>query len=269
MTVRLTILGCGSSGGVPRPGGPGGRGDWGVCDPNNPKNHRTRSSVLIDRIGADSTTRVLIDTSPDLRTQLLRAQVDHLDAVVFTHDHADQTHGIDDVRALYYAQGLRPIPCYWDDETKASLLPRFAYVFEGARGYSPIYEAHMLPPPGVPFEIAGPGGDVRLTPIAQDHGSCRSLGFRCGALAYSNDVVNLDDAAFEILAGVHTWVVDCLRYTPHPTHAHLEKTLGWIARLKPARAILTNLHIDLDFEALRAQLPDGVEPAYDGMVIEG
>jgi phosphoribosyl 1,2-cyclic phosphate phosphodiesterase len=267
MTLRLTILGCGSSGGVPRPGGPDGRGDWGVCDPSNPKNIRTRSSVLLDQIGPLGTTRVVIDTAPDLRTQLLAAKVDHIDAVVFTHDHADQTHGIDDVRPLYYAHGSVPIPCYWNAPTRDTLLPRFAYAFMGARGYPPIYDARMLPDPGVAFAIDGPGGVMRLIAIDQDHGGSVSLGFRCGDIAYSNDVVELDDRAFDLLAGVKLWVVDCLRYKPHPTHAHLEKTLSWIARLKPERAVLSNLHIDLDYETLRRELPSWVEPAYDGMVL--
>lgn len=264
--THITILGCGSSGGVPRVGGKHGEGDWGVCDPENPKNRRTRSSILISRQGNDGITQILVDTSPDLREQLLATHVTHLDAVLFSHDHADQTHGIDDVRPLVYAN-KKAIDAYWDAPTQKSLGRRFSYIFEGRGTYPAVMNAHDMPAPGQTLTITGAGGDISTIPILQDHGGGPSLGFRFGNMAYSNDVVNLNDTAFAQLQNLDVWIVDALRYTPHPTHAHLEKTLSWIERLKPKRAILTNLHIDMDYETLRRELPSGVEPAYDGMVI--
>ncbi len=266
MSLHMTILGCGSSGGVPRLGGPDGAGDWGACDPHDPRNRRSRCSILVTRQGAGGQTTVLVDTAPDLRQQLLHHRVRRLDAVLFSHDHADQTHGLDDVRPLFYARG-QSIPCYWDAPTQASLFPRFTYAFTGSKGYPAILDPRPMPAPGTDFSIPGAGGDLPVRAILQDHGSCASLGFRFGDMAYSNDVVGLDDAAFEQLAGVRVWVVDCLRYAPHPTHAHLDKTLGWIARLQPQLAVLTNLHIDLDYATLAAQLPAGVIPAHDGLVL--
>ena len=252
--MRFTILGCGSSTGVPRLGP-----DWGACDPTNPKNARSRCSILVEQ-GA---TKVLVDTSPDLRQQLLAAKVTRLSGVIWTHEHADQCHGIDDLRMIYlYNHG--PVEGYADRRTLDVLLDRFGYCFVKPKGspYPPIITPHQIEGR---FHI----GELDILPIEQDHGTIPSLGFRFGDMAYSNDVVNLSDAAFEALAGVKTWVVDAMRYTPHPTHAHVARALEWIERLKPERAILTNLHIDLDFETLRRELPKGVEPAYDGMVIEG
>ncbi len=259
---RLTLLGTGSSGGVPRVGG-----DWGVCDPNEPRNRRTRCSALLDRMGPDGTmTRVLIDTSPDLREQLLAANVRALDGLVFTHDHADQTHGIDDVRALVNIM-RRPIQTHMDAVTRQSLTARFRYCFEGMGGYPPILQTMPDIIPYNQFTVMGSGGGVTLLPVDMEHGRIRCCGFRIGGLAYCNDVNELPEASLEHLRGLDVLVVDALRYTPHPSHANLEKALGWIADLKPARAVLTNMHVDLDYRTLQGELPDGVEPGYDGMEI--
>ena len=261
-TLRVTILGCGSSGGVPRVGG-----DWGVCDPREPRNRRTRCGLLLQRWrgGAEQgeATTVLIDTSPDLREQLLAANVTRIDAIVFSHDHADQTHGIDDVRALAIRMRRR-IPAYMDETTRATLEHRFRYVFHGEGGYPAILSIVGGLEPHAPVEIDGPGGALSLKPLLQDHGGIPSLGFRFGAIAYSNDVAQLPDETLAALNGLDLWIVDALRYAPHPTHAHLERTLGWIAAIKPRRTILTNLHIDLDYRTLERELPRGVEPAHDG-----
>jgi len=252
--MKVTILGCGSSGGVPRIGN-----DWGVCDPTNPKNRRRRCSILVQ----ENDTTVLIDTSPDLREQLLDANVSDLDGVVWTHDHADQSHGLDDLRAIAIRHRRR-VNVWGDDVTLKRLKAKFGYCFpEGTTGAYPAILSDSL--------IEGPFtiGDIHLIPFVQDHGSMISLGFRMDGISYANDVVDLDDNAFEIMAGSEVLIVDALRYTPHPTHAHLDRALEWIERVNPARAILTNMHVDLDYETLKAELPDGVVPAYDGMVIEG
>lgn len=269
MTARLefTILGCGSSGGVPR-----ADGDWGVCDPANPKNFRLRCSLLVRRLGegprgAAQATTALIDASPELRIQTARANVKRVDAVLLTHDHADQVHGLDDVRAFFLRQQAR-IPCWMDAVTDESLMRRFGYIFEGEGGYPAICDRQAIPAHGTPWDVTGPSGAIPVVTFDQDHGGVRSVGYRFGGVAYSSDVVGLDDAAFEALAGLDVWIVDALRRRPHPTHAHLDLALQWIERAKPRRAILTNMHIDLDYEQLRAELPPGVEPAYDGMTFE-
>jgi phosphoribosyl 1,2-cyclic phosphate phosphodiesterase len=263
MSLSVRILGCGSSGGVPRLGGADGAGNWGVCDPAEPKNRRSRCSILV-RSGA---TQILVDTSPDLRQQLLKARVARLDGILITHDHADQTHGMDDLRVLALAQGGRKLDMWSDRFALDSLRRKFGYIFETppGRDYPAIVAAHELPEPFAPFEIAGPGGPVPVLAFGQGHGRIRSLGFRFGPVAYSPDADALDEAAFAALDGVECWIVDALRRTPHPSHAHLARTLAWIARVRPRRAILTNMHIDLDYAALKAELPPGVEPAFDGM----
>jgi phosphoribosyl 1,2-cyclic phosphate phosphodiesterase len=263
MSMRVTIMGCGSSGGVPRVGG-----DWGACDPANPKNRRMRCGLLIEKfsevVGQGTATTILIDTPPDLREQVLRAEVKRLDAIVYTHDHADQTHGIDDVRPFFHRRGA-PIPTYMDAATATALRARFGYVFAGAREYPAIMSVERLLEPREPFHITGPGGGVALTPLLQDHGSVMSLGFRCGDWAYSNDVVRMPEETLAALTGLDVWIVDALRDTPHPTHASVSQALAWAERLSPARTILTNLHVDLDYEALRRRLPENVEPAFDGL----
>lgn len=259
--LEVTILGSGSSGGVPR-----ADGEWGACDPANPKNLRSRCSLLVRRRGegAEAETTVLVDTSPDLRIQTALAGAKRLDAVLLTHDHADQMHGLDDVRAFFLRQRAR-LPVWMDPPTTESALRRFGYVFAGEAGYPAICDARALPAHGVDWAVDGPSGPVPVRTFDQDHGAVRSVGYRFGGIAYSSDVVDLDEAAFGALAGLDVWIVDALRYRPHPTHAHVERTLDWIARVKPRRAILTNLHIDLDYETLRKELPAGVEPAYDGL----
>jgi phosphoribosyl 1,2-cyclic phosphate phosphodiesterase len=265
--LEVIILGCGSSTGVPRLGGPDGAGDWGACDPTNPKNRRRRCSILVRRRDAQGVTEVLVDTAPDLREQLLDARCGHLDGVLITHDHADQTHGLDDLRTIAYRNRHR-VDVYSDASCLAELKRKFGYTFETppGSGYPPILTAREIAA-GEPFEIAGAGGAVPVLPYIQQHGRIHSLGFRFGPLAYSPDVNAVPEEAFAALEGVRCWIVDTLRYTPHPTHANVEMALEWIARVKPVRAILTNLHMDLDYETLRRELPAGVEPAYDGMTI--
>lgn len=262
--LEITILGSGSSGGVPR-----ADGEWGACDPAEPKNLRSRCSLLVRRKGegAERETTVVVDTSPDFRIQTALAGAKRLDAVLFTHDHADQVHGIDDVRAFFLRQRAR-VPAFMDAQTEASLMRRFGYIFEGEGGYPAICDRHPLPPHGTTWSIDGPSGAIPVTTFDQDHGGVRSVGYRFGGVAYSSDVVNLDEAAFEALAGTEVWIVDALRWRPHPTHAHVERTLEWIAQVQPARAILTNLHIDLDYADLGSKLPAGVDVAYDGLRLE-
>lgn len=261
--LELTILGCGSSGGVPR-----ADGNWGVCNPAEPKNRRSRCSLLVRRLdGEADPTTVLVDTSPDLRLQTAAAGARRIDAVLFTHDHADQTHGIDDLRA-FFIRHRRRIPAYMEPYTRSRLFERFAYIFRDQIGYPAICEEVALPPYGTPFAIDGPSGAVPVTTFDQAHGDIRSVGYRFGDAAYSSDVSDLDDAALAALEGLELWIVDALRWTPHPTHAHVDKALQWIAAVRPERAVLTNLHIDLDYAELKRRLPAGVEPAYDGMSLQ-
>lgn len=262
MTLTFTILGCGSSMGVPRPAL-----GWGACDPKNPKNRRRRTSMLVERHGPKGVTRVLIDTSPDLREQLLDANVDWLDGVLFTHGHADHTHGIDDLRPLFVHRRRR-VDAYLDEPTSKDVMSRFRYCFEKPPGsdYPPIMTEHRIRP-GQTVTVSGEGGDIEALPILQRHGEIPSLGFRFGGLAYSCDLSGVPDESLPALAGLDVWIVDALRYTPHPSHFSLSDALVWIERIKPRRAILTNMHSDLDYEALRSELPAGVEPAFDGMKI--
>jgi phosphoribosyl 1,2-cyclic phosphate phosphodiesterase len=256
--LEITILGSGSSGGVPR-----GDGDWGACDPAEPRNRRTRCSMLARRRGPDGDTTVLIDTSPDLREQMLSAEVKALDAVLYTHDHADQTHGIDDLRVFAIRRRQR-IPAWMDRATRDALVPRFPYIFESIEGYPAILDLRDIPEHGTPWGVDGPGGVIPVVTFDQGHGPIRSVGYRMGSVAYSSDVSDLDDAAFEALTGCKLWIVDALRWTAHPTHSHVDKTLEWIARSGVERAVLTNLHIDLDYEALSRSVPANVEVGYDG-----
>lgn len=263
--MKVTILGCGSSGGVPRIGGADGRGDWGACDPAEPRNRRRRCSILVE----NGPTRILVDCSPDMREQLIDARVGTLEAVFITHDHADQSHGIDDLRMI--AQNMmRRVPVFAGTEALAVLRQRFAYCFEPATNgaYPAILEAHEIARPYRDIIVGPPGAAIPVRAFDQDHGSMISQGFRFGPVAYSSDVVNLDDEAFAALEGVECWIVDALRYRPHPTHAHVDKALAWIERVRPKRAILTNLHVDLDYRTLRNSLPGCTEPAYDGMTIQ-
>ena len=263
--LRFTILGCGSSGGVPR-----ADGVWGRCDPQEPRNRRSRCSMLVQRVadaGGEAETTVLIDTSPDLRWQTSAANVRRLDAVLYTHDHADQAHGIDDLR-VFFLTSRRRTPCYMDPVTTATLMRRFDYIFETRSGYPAICEPRALPPHDEPWEVQGPSGAIPILNFDQDHGSIRSVGYRIGPVGYCSDVVGLPESAMAALAGVEIFIIDALRDQPHPTHAHVAMALDWIAELKPARGVLTNMHSDLDYNELRGRLPPGIEPAYDGMVIE-
>ena len=261
MSLRFTILGCGSSGGVPRIGG-----DWGDCDPTNPKNRRRRCSMLIEQTGPGGVTRVLIGASPEMREQMLDAGVGRLDGVVFTHSHADHTHGIDDLRQIVFNMRDR-LPVWADGPTEAALIARFGYAFVQPQGspYPPILELRTIGQGA--FDVPGAGGPVRLVPFTADHGSIDALGFVVGGLAYLPDAVACPETSWPHLEGLEVWVVDALRRKPHPTHAHLEMTLGWIARAKAKRSVITNMHLDMDYATLAAELPPGVEPAFDGMVI--
>jgi phosphoribosyl 1,2-cyclic phosphate phosphodiesterase len=259
--LRVTILGCGSSPGVPRIGS-----DWGACDPAEPKNRRLRCSILLERIAADGgVTRVLVDTGPDIRAQLLAAGVGTLDGVVYTHSHADHTHGIDDLRSIVLNMH-RLVNVYGDTATLARLNEAFGYCFQTAPGssYPPILQAHTVTP-GTPFAIDGAGGAITVTPFRQIHGDIETLGLRAGALAYSCDVSALPEASLPALADLDVWIVDALRYTPHPSHFSLSETLAWIDRLRPRHAVLTHMHLDLDYQTVRREVPATVEPAYDGL----
>ncbi len=263
MTLRITILGCGSSTGVPRVGN-----DWGACNPDNPKNRRRRCSILVEKIALEGRTTVLIDTSPDLREQLLAASVKRIDGVIYTHDHADHTHGIDDLRMMCYAQ-RRKVDIWADPRTLGLLRRRFDYCFETPPGssYPAIVKAHTIEN-FAPVTITGAGGDVVFQPFRQIHGDIDTLGLKVGRAAYSCDLNDLPQEALPHLQDLDLWILNTLRYTPHPSHLTLTSALDWIERVEPRRAVLTHLHIDIDYDTIAAQLPPGVVPAFDGMVQE-
>lgn len=267
MTLSFTILGCGSSGGVPRVGQ-----GWGKCDPNNPKNRRRRCSILVSR-GADDAaaqgvTQVLVDTGPDLREQLIDAQIRRLDAILYTHPHADHTHGVDDLRGLVILNG-RKIPAYMDEPTSRSLTHKFDYVFVTPPGsyYPPLLTEHRLHL-GRPATIDGPGGAIEATPFRLDHGDMDALGFRFGDVAYTPDLHAIPPESESYLEGLDLWIIDALRHQRHGTHLSVGQALALTERFKPRRAVLTDLHVDLDYEALKAILPPHVTPAFDGMRLE-
>jgi phosphoribosyl 1,2-cyclic phosphate phosphodiesterase len=253
--MRVTILGCGASGGVPLI-----RGEWGECDPKNPKNRRRRASIAVE----EKQTTLIVDTSPDLREQCLSAQLQKIDGVLYTHDHADHTHGIDELRAFLYHQ-KKPIPLYGNGETITFLKNRFGYAFPADEMRPDIYrafvQANIIEGP---FQV----GDIPIIPFVQGHGYTTSIGYRFDKVAYSTDVVDLDDSVFETLRGIDIWIVDCIAMDPRPTHSHLAKTLEWIKRVEPRQAYLTHMSHLLDYDKLLKVLPKGVLPAYDGLVIE-
>jgi len=263
MTVELTILGCGSSSGVPRIGN-----DWGECDPNEPKNRRLRCSALVEKRGEYGCTTVLIDTGPDLRQQMLAENVVHLDAVFYTHAHADHLHGIDDLRTFWLLDRAK-VPVYMDDPTFQRANSAFKYCFEKPEGsnYPPILEHHAIVP-GVPVEIVGDGGSLVVEPITVVHGEIDALGFRIGDAAYIPDVSDIPDSSFNRLKTLDLLVLDCLRRNPHPSHFCLEESLRWTHRIAPRKAIFTNLHCDLDYGRLRDELPEHIEPAFDGLRVD-
>jgi phosphoribosyl 1,2-cyclic phosphate phosphodiesterase len=263
MTLTLTILGCGSSAGVPRPAL-----GWGKCDPNNPKNRRRRCSLLVEGTAKQGKTSIVIDTSPDLREQLIDANVDHIDAVFLTHEHADQTHGIDDLRSVVLHMRRR-IPVYLSESCGKDIMHRFSYCFISPPGseYPPILNAHSVEA-GQSRDIDGKGGQVQLNAFLVQHGNIPALGYRIKDIAYSPDLSDIPQQSWPYLENLDLWIVDGLRYAPHPSHFSVADALSWIERFRPRRAVITNMHSDLDYEVLRQSLPEGVVPAYDGMQIE-
>ena len=260
---RATILGCGASAGVPRIGN-----DWGACDPSEPKNRRTRCSLLLERFdGGDRPTRILVDSGPDMRAQLLSANVDFIDAVIFTHSHADHVHGIDDLR-IFWQKTNKLVDVYADDTTAAHIERAFGYCFRTSPGglYPSMLKRHRMSV-GTPLTVKGAGGPLTVTPFRQIHGDTDSIGLRVGEFAYSCDVSDLPQDSQSYLTHLDVWIVDALRYRPHPTHFSVAEVCAWISRLKPRRAILTHLHCDLDYATLKRELPPSIEPAYDGMTI--
>ncbi|MBL4616457.1 MAG: MBL fold metallo-hydrolase [Robiginitomaculum sp.] len=263
-SLTFRILGCGSSGGVPRIGN-----SWGVCDPDEPKNRRSRCSLLVSKVKNSNETKILVDTSPDMREQLLAAQCSMLDAVLYTHDHADQTHGLDDLRPISYMMGKK-IPTFVDSVTRKTLLRRFDYAFQQSENsaYPAIMKAVDMPLLGESFDIKGQGGSISVIPFQLEHGpNVQALGFRFDSVVYTPDVSDIPDVSVDVINGCDVWIIDALRPEPHPTHFHLNQALSWIDRLKPKKAVLTNMHISMDYQMLREQLPANVIPAYDGMEI--
>ena len=258
--LRFTLLGTGSSGGVPRLGG-----HWGQCDPTEPRNRRRRCSMLAERETDEGTTTVLIDTGPDMREQLLDAGVGRLDAVIWTHSHADHIHGLDDLRMIVFNMRKR-LNVWADAPTRADLSARFGYAFIQPEGstYPPILNMHAIEGD---VTISGAGGDITFTPFLVNHGAIDALGFRIGDLAYLPDVAQMNDAAWAAVQNLDCWILDALRRDPHPTHSHLAQSLEWIERAAPRRAVLTNMHIDMDYATVAAETPDHIVPAYDGMTI--
>ena len=263
MSYSATILGCGSSAGVPRVAQ-----GWGACDPSNPRNRRRRCALLVSREGVAGSTEIVVDLGPDIREQLLDARVMHIDAILLTHAHADHIHGIDDVRPYVIEHG-RLLPVYMDAPTSAGVREKFGYIFRTPEGsqYPPLLREHGLTP-GRKVVLDGPGGPVDALPILFRHGDIDALGFRFGDLAYTPDVSDIPPESAKLLEGLDVWIIDALRYRRHPSHLTVAEALSWIERLKPRRAILTNLHTDLDYATLERELPLNVIPAFDGLRIE-
>ncbi|MDQ2893507.1 MAG: MBL fold metallo-hydrolase [Pseudomonadota bacterium] len=252
--MKVRILGSGTSSGVPRIGN-----DWGACDPAEPRNRRLRSSILVEH----RDTRILIDTSPDMREQFLAADIATIDAVIWTHDHADHCHGIDDLRQVYHA--LRaPVAGYARPDTLAALTDRFAYAFAGRDGYPPTIAAAALPDR---LTIGG----VAITAVDQPHGSIHSVGLRFEAdgvaIGYATDFNEMTTDMASLYQGLDVWIVDALRRAPHPTHPDLATVIGWVERFAPRQTALVHMDHTMDYATLCAELPDGVEPGYDGLVL--
>lgn len=269
---RAIILGCGSSGGVPRIGGDDGQGDWGDCDPSNPKNRRLRCSLYLEQsttpdFSEEKTTRILVDTTPDMRAQLLHNRIRTLDAVLYTHDHADHTHGLDDLRPVVF-NIKRILPVWADKITGKTLMQRFSYAFEQPvnSAYTPILSLHLLEA-GKQIHVHGPGGTINVLPLEVDHGRIKALGFRFDNLAYIPDVSFISNTVLSQLGKLEYFIIDALQYKPHPTHANLEQALAWIKQVKPAQAILTNMHIDMDHAKLCDKTDTFIHPAFDNMVV--
>ena len=258
--LSFTILGCGSSGGVPRLGG-----NWGDCDPNNSKNQRSRCSLLVELTGTEGITRVLIDTSPDMRSQLLKANVGKLDGVVYTHEHADHVHGIDDLRMIFFNMRRR-INVWADIKTQEALYQKFGYTFIQPEGspYPPILKMSTIESQ---FSIQGEGGEITFNPFEVQHGTITSLGFRINDVTYIPDISEMNENAWAQIKKTNIWILDALRRTPHQSHTHLSQSLEWIEKSAVKKGILTNMHIDMDYETLTNELPKNVEPAFDGMKI--
>ena len=262
--LTATILGCASSAGVPRVGQ-----GWGACDPSEPRNRRRRCALLLERTGPEGVTTVLIDIGPDIREQLIGADVRRLDGVLVTHPHADHIHGIDDLRPIYLRAGRR-IDIHMDEPTALRVRDAFSYVFQTPPGSSyPPMATDLRLSAGSPCTIAGPGGPIEATPFDLNHGEINALGFRIGKLAYTPDVKRIPDASRALLEGLDVWIIDALRDRPHPSHFSLAEALAEIEAMRPKQAVLTNLHTDLDYETLRKRLPEHIVPAYDGMRVEG
>ena len=262
--LRITVLGTGSSGGVPRigPAGP----NWGACDPSNPRNRRRRCALLVQRINPEGQTSVLIDAGPDVREQLIGAGAGMLDAVIFTHDHADHVHGIDDLRMVVFNRRSR-LPTWMNEQTERTLRGRFGYAFETPPGsfYPPILDLNRI---DGPVTVTGAGGPVTAEPFAVPHGDIEALSFRIGPLVYTPDIKTMNAIAREMLKGADCWIVDALRHKAHVSHASVEDAVSWIAEAALPRAFLTNLHVDLDYAELDAMTPPNVHPAHDGLVLE-
>lgn len=251
--MEIILLGCGSSGGVPLI-----TGEWGDCNPNNPKNRRRRSSVLVKTHGKT----ILIDASPDLREQLLEAKVNQIDAIILTHDHADHIFGLPEMRQLYFINGHKPIPVFANHQTLVSAVQAFTYAFQPiSKGYPPFLESHVIEPGTM--EIF----DIPFTFFEQDHGFGNiSYGIRVGNFGYSTDFLTLNEKAFEALEGLDLWIVDCLRLEEHPTHTHMDRTLAYIDKVKPKQAVLTHMAHQLDYDVALNRCPEHVVPGCDGMV---
>ncbi len=261
--LRFTILGCGSSPGTPRIGD-----DWGKCNPDNPKNRRRRSSILVQRISETGITTVVVDTGPDFREQMLDAGVDFAEGVLYSHGHADHIHGIDDLRGFAINRRQR-VDIYADELTSRRLHEGFRYCFERPEGsyYPPILKEHRLVS-GREAVIDGEGGPISVMPFEQTHGDINSLGFRFGNVAYSSDISGLPVQSVKLLAGLDIWIVDALQYREHPSHFSLDQALQWIDMLAPRRAILTHMHTPLDYDVVQKETPRHVEPGYDGLQFE-